>query len=141
MAANRKNRLAKADADTFNARRKSARTLNDAADDGFTMTDRTELDGREILIVMWELKPGYTGNTFATVWGMVQDESDVRRIKFQDGGRNIPPALEELEANSVTGDVLVILKSNEYGHEMDEGPFTAWYFADPNDPDASEPGF
>lgn len=141
MAANRRNRLARVDADTFTTRRKGARTLNAAADDGYTLTDRTELVDREILVVMWEIKPGYGGTPFATVWGMVQEETDIRRIKLQDGGRNIPATLEELEANGVTGDVLVRLRATEYGHELDGGPFVSYRFTDPNEPDSDEPGF
>ena len=135
----RKRVLSSVTGDSFASRKKATRSLADAADDGFTLVNREEIDDREMVVVTWEIAPGFGGGDFSTVWAILDDD---RRIKFQDGGTSwtgITATLRELEANGVRGDIFVKLVSHQFGDNFE---YTGYSFVDPNapDPDAA-PGY
>lgn len=95
-----------------------AKTLAAALDDGFQLVDRQELVGLPMLIVAWEITEGFGSNEYAEVWTLTKyKEGDVRRVKFQDGGRRsdgIPATLARLRENGISADVAAVLRAEEY---------------------------
>jgi hypothetical protein len=104
-----------------------AKTLRQAADDGFELIPgekRPDIAGIPMILVAWEFRPGIRGE-YATIWAYLKNEdASVRPIKFQAGGSgiiSIPQQLRDMQDNGVTGDVLSVLHAEPYSFVDDDG--------------------
>jgi hypothetical protein len=107
---------------TFAERMAAARTMTEAADDGYTEVvrdDRLDYTGYPMLLNKWQVKADdttYNGKTHARVWAEVAlpDRPDGVRIRFWDYGGDIGDALLEFERCGTRGNVAVMLDAREY---------------------------
>lgn len=108
---------------TFADAKGKAKPLRSAADDGFELIqgeDRANLAGIPMVLVAWELQPGFRPNSgeLATVYAYLQnDDGTARPIKFIAGGQgllSIPYILRTMQDNGVTSDVAVALTAEPY---------------------------
>jgi hypothetical protein len=103
-------------------------------DDGFAdFTEpgndrRPELDGRELLIVGWQLRQRGNGREMARVWALAQTETgDVEKVKFYDAGQGnivhpgISTVLRDAEDNGNVGDLRVRFGMERYPFFDDDG--------------------
>jgi hypothetical protein len=118
-------KLRQIDTDAYTARKKKAQDLSAAIDDGFTSVERDSILDMPLLIVAWETAEGFRGSKYSEVWALAEyGDGDVRKVKFQDGGRSadgITRTLGRLAENGVTGDVVAVLNGERYGFTNDEG--------------------
>lgn len=118
-------KLRQIDTDAYTARKKNAQDLSAAMDDGFTSVERDSILDMPLLIVAWETAEGFRGSKYSEVWALAEyGDGDVRKVKFQDGGRSadgITRTLGRLAENGVTGDLVATLKGERYGFTNDEG--------------------
>jgi hypothetical protein len=127
-------RIREIDPGTFKERKSKARTLTQALDDGWELTDRRELIGHALILIQWELRPAY-GSTaerpreYARVWALMETTTgEARRVKFEDAGNSIPTALRELEDNGVTSDVSTYITGEEKEYtDADTGEEGTWW--------------
>lgn len=127
--------------DSFAQRKANAKPLAAALDDGFVVTEREDLRGVLLCLVGWEIKQGIGGD-YSELWALAQfSETDVRQVKFTDGGRSamgsITATLRALVQNGITSDVFVVLRGEEYDFtDRDSGvqmSATRWMIVDPAD--------
>lgn len=127
---------------SFKDRMASAKTLAEAADDGYievVRDDRLDYCGYPMLLNKWQTKPSdstYNDRTHARVWAevAVPDETEPKRIRFWDYGGELGDQLLEFERCGTRGNVAVILDAREY--EFDGGVGYAFSFAPiPDDDD------
>jgi hypothetical protein len=114
---------------TFADVKGKAKPLRTAADDGFELIqgdDRADLAGIPMVLVAWELRPGFreNGGELATVYAYLQNEDGTARpIKFIAGGQgllSIPYVLRTMQDNGVTGDVAVAVTVEPYNFYDEE---------------------
>lgn len=133
-------KLRSVDVSTFGDRVKGSQSLTSALDDGFTLTDRSEITGKPLVIVGWEISAGIGGD-YVEVWAMVMfGPEDIRKCKFRDGGRapeGIPATLRRLTESGITSNVRTIMTSQEYEFtDQTTGEVMAaarYWFEDPED--------
>lgn len=126
-------RLREIDPGTFKERASKARSLTEALDDGWELTDRRELIGHALILVQWELRPSWnkrdSTREYAKVWALMETATgDTKRVKFEDAGGSIPAALRELEDNGITGDVQTYITGEEKPFtDEDTGEDGTWW--------------
>lgn len=140
-------KLRQIDTDAYTARKKNAQDLSAAMDDGFTSVERDSILDMPLLIVAWETAEGFRGSKYSEVWALAEyGDGDVRKVKFQDGGRSadgITRTLGRLVENGVTGDLVATLRGERYGFTNDEGAEDSAmrYILEGLEPDNSDPDF
>jgi hypothetical protein len=145
-------RLRNIGVESFAQRTAKAKTLRGGLDDGFELVDREDIVYLRLLLVQWEVKPGFS-SPYADVWALAEFKpNDIRKVKFRDGGTSpegIPATLEQLTKNGTGSDVMVALDFQEYDFTDRETGETRvarrYFFTDPqNQPDdeiPAEPNF
>jgi hypothetical protein len=141
-------KLRQISADAYVARKKKAQDLAAAIDDGFTAVQRDEILDLPLVIVGWETEEGFGGSKYSEVWALAEysADGDVRKVKFQDGGRSadgITRTLARLVENGVTGDLVATLKGEPYSFKDDEGVevYAMRYTLAGLEPEKSDPDF
>jgi hypothetical protein len=133
--------------DTYVARKKKAKDLGAAIDDGFARVERDEILDMPLLIVAWETEEGFGGSKYSEIWTLAEyADGDVRKVKFQDGGRSadgITRTLARLVENGVTGDLVATLRGEPYSFTDDDGVevHATRYTLEGLEPEKSDPDF
>jgi hypothetical protein len=134
--------------DAYIARKKKAQDLATAIDDGFTAVQRDEILDLPLVIVAWETEEGFGGSKYSEVWALAEysADGDVRKVKFQDGGRSadgITRTLARLVENGVTGDLVATLKGEPYTFTDNDGVevYAMRYTLEGLEPEKSDPDF
>jgi len=117
----------------FKSAKEKAQSLRTAADDGFELVegdDRVKLAGFPMVLVAWELRPGFreNGGELATVYAYLQNEDGTARpIKFIAGGQSltsIPVILRTMQDNGINGNVAAMLTAEPYDFYDEESDNT-----------------
>jgi hypothetical protein len=130
---------------SFKDRMASAKTLAEAADDGYievVRDDRLDYCGLPMLLNKWQTKSSdttYNDRTHARVWAEVEapDKPEPVRIRFWDYGGELGDQLLEFERCGTRGNVAVMLDAREY--DFDGGVGYAFSFIPIPDEDDSVP--
>jgi hypothetical protein len=104
---------------SFKERMAAAKTLAEAADDGYreiVRDDRLDYTGLPMLVVKWQTRDGYNDKTHARVWAevAVDDQPEPVKIRFWDYGGRLGDQLREFERCGTRGNVAVMLDAREY---------------------------
>jgi hypothetical protein len=140
-------KLRQINTDAYVARKKKAQDLGAAIDDGFTAVQRDEILDMPLVIVAWETEDGFGGSKYSEVWALAEyADGDVRKVKFQDGGRSadgITRTLARLVENGVTGDLVATLRGEQYSFTDDDNMdrVAMRYTLEGLKPDNSDPDF